>query len=163
MADSADDLELVRVAASSRPFLLRGGVFVALFLLAVGIDAVVESRFPDLVGVIVYPMGAFVWWLNRRNAVWIERDMQGVRVLTRRWWKYQDLWSGKLRATGKVLNRFPADVAVTYDSGTASWWRSDRSLTVDGIRFCVYPESVKLAAALGDDRRWTRAEERPQL
>ena len=150
-------LELVRIAASKRRFLLSWRL-AALYLVAtIGCQLMVGSGGGPVIegsGPIILVGAVLLWWFNRTKAVWIERDADGLRIRTRRWAKWEDLSSGRLRSTGTVTHEFPVDVAVAYDPDLIAWWRSDREITIDQIRFAVHPEARNLAEALVDQSRW---------
>lgn len=158
LVDMATQPEVVRVAASSRKFLVSWKVGFGCFLAVVVYSVVLGGGdVPELPGPVILGLVLVLWWFNRANAVWVERDREGVRVRTRRWSRYEDWYSGKIRAPGTVLIEFSDEVLVSYAEKPAAWWRSDRELTVGTHRLSIYPEAERLASALADVDRWERA------
>jgi|GEM_PF-2776568 len=152
------DLELVRVAASRRSFLLSWRLYLVYLVVGIGYQIVVPSASGEVPGMLIAICAVGVWWFNRTRAVWIERHALGVTVRTRRWAKYEDLSSGRLRSDGTVIAEHPPGVTVSYEAAPQAWWRSDRKLTLGVETYAIYPESRALAAALIDESRWDRLE-----
>lgn len=144
------------MAASTRGFLVSWRVYVAYVVVVLLVDVVFSTdlRSIDWSPFVVVPGLIALWWFNRRNAVWVERDAAGIRVQTRRGWKWEDLSSGRLRLAGEVVADFPVGTHITYDPDAIAWWRADRTLIIDGRRFAVHPEGHKLAISLANEAQW---------